>query len=321
MATRSTDSDPLVSVVVPTYGRPETVLDALDSVATQTYDNIEVVVVDDHSPEPVEPRLRELSFDVQLRCLRHEENKGANAARNTGLRAAAGEFVAFLDDDDVWTSEVVEREVRTFLEGGDSVGVVYTGSIMQNGDGEVIGTYTPEVSGDVLTDLFCGRRIAPFSNIMVRASAIEDAGVLDERFPSLQDREWYFRLAQHCEFEPVREPLVVHRTDDDARISDDFESKRDVSYPLLVEKHRSLAADHGDYYERRFIASLSKTVGAAGLRTGHYRDAVTLLGRALRHYPLMPDAYVYLGLALGGRFVHRPVVFCKRKAKNLLSGV
>lgn len=314
MATRPVDGEPLVSVVIPTHGRPETLLDALDSVSAQTYGNIEVVVVDDASPEPVAPLLEETdtAADLDLRCRRHNKNRGANAARNTGIREADGEFVAFLDDDDVWKPDVVEREVSTFLEKGPAVGVVYTGSLYKK-EGEIVGRYIPDVSGDVLTDLFCGRRIAPFSNVMIRRTVIDEAGFPDEDLPSLQDREWYFRLAQHCEFEPVPDALVVHRSTHVNRISADFTTKRDISYPRIVARHRPLAARHGRYYERRFLSSLNKTVGAAGLRTGHYRDAVAFLLRSLWYYPFAVDAYLYLLAALGGKYTYEPAKFLKRK--------
>lgn len=307
------DGSPLVSVVIPTYGRPDAVLEALDSVEGQTYDPIEVIVVDDHSPEPVEPSIRAASHPSlwAVECLRHEENKGANAARNTGIEAAKGEFVAFLDDDDLWKPETVEREVATFERTGPEVGVVYAGSVHEV-DGNVVGEYIPEVSGNVLKDLFRGRRIAPFSNVMVRADVIKDAGLPDENLPSLQDREWYFRLAQHCMFEPVPAALVVHRASADERISDDFESKRDVSYPRIVDRHRPLAAEYGIYYERRFLSALSKTVGASGLRNGHYRDAVRFLLLSLWYYPFVPETLLYLLAAVGGRFTYRPAIFLKR---------
>lgn len=314
MADSADAAAPLVSVVIPTYGRPDALLDALESVDAQLYEEVEVVVVDDHSPDPVEPLIRERSFPSirRVRTIRHAENRGANAARNTGIEAASGEFVAFLDDDDVWAPELLERQVAAFQEAGERVGVVYVGSRIEDSEGTVVGTHVPDAEGDVLRDLFRGRRIAPFSNVMVRASVIEVAGRPDERFPSLQDREWYFRLAQHCEFEPIREALVVHRTTDESCISDAYESKRDVTYPLFLEKHRSLAREHGRYYERRFVASLSKTLGASALRNGYYRDAVRFLFRSLRSYPFAIDTYLYLLLAIGGPVTHKPLLRVKR---------
>jgi len=316
----SADEAPLVSVVVPTYGRPATLVDALESVNTQTYEEVEAVVVDDHSPESVEPLVREQSFPSIRRVegIRHDENRGANAARNTGIDAATGELVAFLDDDDVWDPDLLEREVAAFREGGEAVGVVYVGSRIEDSDGDVVGTYVPAVEGEVLLDLFCGRRIAPFSNIMVRASVIEAAGRPDERFPSLQDREWHFRLAQHCEYRPIREALVTHRSTAGTRISDEYERKRDVTYPLFVEKHRSLAAEYGPYYERRFVASLSKTVGAAALANRAYLDALVFFGRSLRYYPFSPETWLYLLLAAGGRFTHGPATYLKRTVTSVV---
>ncbi len=88
--------------MIPTYGRPEFLEDAVRSVADQTYDPLELVVVDDCSPAPVETQFTEADLGElhNVRFLRHEENQGANAARNTGIRAGNGEFIAFLNDDD-----------------------------------------------------------------------------------------------------------------------------------------------------------------------------------------------------------------------------
>ena len=107
MSNRSNSDAPLVSVVLPTYDRPALVRKAVASVGAQTYPNVELLVVDDCSPTPVEQALEGLSLgpSIAVRVLRHEENRGGNAARNTGIRVAAGEYVAFLDDDDRWHPE------------------------------------------------------------------------------------------------------------------------------------------------------------------------------------------------------------------------
>ena len=92
---------PLVSVIIPAYNRAHLVGRAIASVFAQSYRNFEIIVVDDASTDDLAATLAEAG-GLQLRCITHPRNRGAAAARNTGIAAASGEFVAFLDSDDVW---------------------------------------------------------------------------------------------------------------------------------------------------------------------------------------------------------------------------
>lgn len=298
---------PLVSVVLPTYDRNEYLPEAVRTVTVQTYEPVELVVVDDCSPTPASETLAtvDTSSLASVTCLRHAQNRGANAARNTGTEAASGDYLAFLDDDDEWDPEKLERQVDTFRSASDDVGVVYTGTryVDTESDDELV--ITPTRSGDVTRGLLCGQKFGEFSVMMVRADVLEAAGPPDERFPSWQDREWYLRLSTVCEFAPVPEPLTVRHIGHGDQISDDYEAKRDVSYPLLVEKHRSLAASKGSLTERRFLASLSAKLGRSALRNNYYADARRYLGRSIRLYPFTPACYLAFLAALGGRPAHR----------------
>lgn len=320
MADSTTRTEPLVSVVVTTYDRPTLLREAVESVQRQTYSNMELIVVDDHSPTPAAETLEgEPDGPVESRVIRHSTNRGANAARNTGIETAEGEFVAFLDDDDRWRPTKVERQVERFRSGGEAVGLVYTGAQSVDADGNVISTFEPTMRGDATRSFFKGAMIGSFSRVMVRSTTIEAAGITDERFPSWQDREWFLRLSRHGEFETVDEPLVIHRSPA-TQISDDFEKRRDVSYPLFIEKHRSLAAEYGPLAERQFVASLTRTLGASGLRNGHYRDAVRCLLVSLRHYPLWWRTYLYLLLAIGGRPTYQGAKRLKRAYHRFARG-
>lgn len=309
------EEDPLVSVVLPTYDRPESLKEAFRSVKKQTYPRIELVVVDDCSPVPAAESIDEVGTDgiSTVRCVRHDDNQGANAARNTGIRRSTGELVAFLDDDDRWMPEKVTRQVRRFEDGPADLGVVTVGTRIVDSDGTWIGTSRASVEGDAFESLLYGAVVGSFSRIMVRSEAISQAGLLDESFPSWQDREWCLRLSRHCTFASVSDILVERRIDSDDRISDDFEQKRDVSYPRFLEKHRSLAAEQGTLVERRFVASLSRTLAFSGLSHGYYRDAIKYLSISLVYYPFDPKSYVYLGLALCGPLTFKPARRLKRK--------
>lgn len=295
--------DPLVSVVLPTYGRPELLTDAVESVLSQTHDRIELLVVDDCSPEPVAPALDGVDPDAyggerSLRVVRHEENRGANGARNTGIEAATGEFVAFIDDDDLWAETKLERQLEPFAD--PEVGVVYTG-MRYVVDGETAHVLEPTLSGDVTEALLTGAPLGTFSTIAVRTSVAREVGPLDERFPCWQDREWPIRLSTRCRFGVVPDVLVDHRTTDHEQITDDFAAKRDVAYPLFVETFRPLAAEYGVDTVRELTASRSRAVASSALKAGEYDDARRFALRAVRESPTNRQGYLLFALALGGR--------------------
>jgi glycosyltransferase involved in cell wall biosynthesis len=297
---------PLVSVVLPTYDRPRRLEGAVESVLQQTYSPIELLVIDDHSPTPAGDVLSDASVDDgTLRVIRHEENRGANAARNTGIREATGNYVAFLDDDDRWRPEKISRQVQRFQTTDDDVGVVYTGAEYVYENHRRTEAYT--TSGDVTRDILTGAPLGQFSAIAVDAGVIEEAGLPDERFPSWQDREWFLRLSLHCRFASIEEPLTVRFRDADEQITGNFEEKRDVSYPLFLEKHRSLARSYGGRTERLFVASLSRSLGEAALKNGYYGDAREYLFRSLRYYPFSLDGWLTFLSSAGGRFTYVPM--------------
>jgi len=311
------EDHPLVSVVIPTYGRPETVVEAVRSVINQTYDRIELVIVDDASPEPVEGRVSELPLDSlsATQFIRHEENRGANVARNNGIDASNGEFIAFLDDDDRWAETKIERQVATFEAAGPKTGVVYTGLREEKPHGTEI--KTPRWRGDVVKELLSGKTFGQFSALMVRADVIEAAGHPDEQFPIWQDREWFFRLAQHCHFEPVPEPLTIRTIGRDDQISEKFEEKRDIAYPLFVEKHKDLAAEYGLRYERIFLASLRFSLGKTAVRCERYRDARKFFLLAFFAYPALTSCYAYLLASLGGETTYSLARSLREKVPQL----
>jgi len=295
---------PRVSVVVPTYNRPDKLRRAVGTVIEQTYDPVELVVVDDHSETPASDALTDVDLSTldAVTVVRHEENRGANAARNTGIREATGEFVAFLDDDDRWAAEKLARQVETFESGGERIGLVYTGARYVYPDGERV--ISGDVAGDVTRDILEGAAIAEFSAVMVRASVVERAGLPDERFPSWQDHEWFLRLSLHCEFAVVPDPLTVRHWDHEGRIGEDFERRRDVSFPLFVEKHRDLAREYG--LERRFVASLLETLVISAAQNGHYGETRRLAFRTIRTDPTLLTAWLYLFACLGGSLTYQP---------------
>lgn len=297
-------NDPLVSVVLPTYNRPENLLNAVKSVQEQTYGYIELVVVDDHSPTPAADTLSHLSFDeLTVEIIRHEQNRGANEARNTGIRESTGEYLAFLDDDDDWAPSKIEKQVEAFCEAGPEVGVVYTGSEYVYDD--YVRTVVFSLEGDVTEEILRGRSLGEFTTVMVSRDVVTTAGLPDTDFPSWQDRDWFLRLSRHCEFKTVPEPLTTRRRKtEEASISDNFEEKRDISYPLFISKHRDLAREYGWRCERAFMAATTESLGQEALKNGYYGDAKKYLLKSLRYHPIDRSRVVYALVAFGGKYTY-----------------
>jgi glycosyltransferase involved in cell wall biosynthesis len=305
---------PLVSVIVPTYGRPAFLTEALESVAGQTYPRTELIVVDDHSPDPVSTLLEDLDLGSleAVSCIRHDRNRGANAARNTGIDSASGDLLAFLDDDDYWLPEKLRLQVERLRSTPADVGVVFTGQRYVDGDGETTHVREPVSDTPFLEGLVSGAPFGPFSAVLVDATLVEQCGALDDRLPSWQDREWYFRLAQHAECAVVSDPVAVRRYADQDQLTDEYERKRDVAYPLFVSKHRSTAAQLGSDGIREFESTLARTLALAALQYGEYEDSVRYLWKSLRYAPFTLDTYLYLLVALGGEYTYRPARRLKR---------
>ncbi len=292
---------PTTSVVIPTYDRPDMLEEAVESVFAQTYPNVEPIVVDDASPEPVAPRLRS-TFEADLRVIRHESNRGANAARNTGIDAASGPVVSFLDDDDRWAPEKLARQMEAFEAGPLSRGVVIVGQRYVDDNGNITHVRRPDVHGSATKDLLDGRSAGPFSTLAVRRETIEAAGLPDERFPSLQDREWLIRLSQHCTVGSIPDSLVIRRMGKHDQIGDQYAERRDRTYSLMREKHGPTASAYG--VRDTFEAALARGVAASALRAGAYGDARRFALRALRYRPSLASVG-YLLASLGGGLTYR----------------
>jgi glycosyltransferase involved in cell wall biosynthesis len=309
-ASGTTDATPRVSVVIPTYDRPSYLRSAVESVREQTYDRIELIVVDDHSPTPARETLEDVERDAfdGFECVRHDENRGVNAARNTGIRTATGEYIAFLDDDDTWADDKLERQVAAFAAADDDVGLVYTGAEMVKQDSRE--PYIPPAVEEMTKALLCRNVVGTMSAVMVRAD-VASTVPLDERFPSWADLEWYVNLSRQCAFERVPEPLVVYEHTSHGRLSDDFEKTR-RSYRLFLEEFEPLAASYGPVFRQKMRGWTAFRAGTSAFYAGHYAAARRFLATAVAAYPLEPSFHKYLVASLGGRSTHRAARLVKQ---------
>ncbi|HYD10055.1 MAG TPA: glycosyltransferase family 2 protein, partial [Acidimicrobiales bacterium] len=189
-------SGPLVSVVVPTHDRSALVVRAVRSATSQTVDDIEVLVVDDGSSDDTPAVLAELAADDRrLRVLRHEEARGAPAARNTGIDHATGAYLALLDDDDEWLPTKLERQLAQFVD-DPSLALVGCHHALVADDGATVAYRGPTAC--TRAELLWCDFVGGSSLGLVRRDAFP-AGLprFDPDLPTCQDWDYWVRCAEH----------------------------------------------------------------------------------------------------------------------------
>ena len=218
----------LVSAIITTHNRsPKTVLRAVNSVLNQTYERIELIVVDDSTPEyfqrqDVENTVRGASDKILY--IKHPTPRGANAARNTGLAYAKGYYVAFLDDDDEWSPNKIEEQLKGFTD--NTIALVYCGMVIinekQDKRRERKGTFK---KGYVYNELLKRNFIGSTSNPLIKRACIDRVGRFDIDLRSSQDYDLWLRLAKKYPVSYVEKPLLNYHSHDNERISTNLDKQ------------------------------------------------------------------------------------------------
>lgn len=203
---------PKVTVIIPCHTREKFVKTTIDSALSQTYPNIEIVVVDDGSTDGTRNILE--SYGARIKILEHPGriNKGQSAAINLAMRQTDSKYVAILDSDDVWVPEKIERQVE-FLEKHPDVGLVYANGIAIDENGkslyQIMGEEHVETNNPVRTLLECHFTLP--SNALVRRTAFNKAGEFDETLRSAQDHDIAIRLSEVTKLAYINEDLYFYR--------------------------------------------------------------------------------------------------------------
>lgn len=289
---------PLVSVIIPNYNYGRYVAAAIDSVLAQTYRNIEVIVVDDGSTDDSEAVLRR--YERRIHIMR-QPNRGVSAARNTGIQASRGEFIAFLDADDLWRCEKLDLQLRLFEE--PHVGMVHCGVEYIDDNGQSRGSRVSDLRGHVLGRMALMRGaglVGPGSAAVVRRECLDRVGLFDVELTNAEDWDLCRRIACHYEVEAVPEPLVFYRMHPLGQHRSVAAFQRDMlravermfSDPAAAEVHP---------LRRRSYGNLYVTLAGSHLYAGDWREAARW---ALRGVAVWPPCVGYLA-AYPARWLRR----------------
>jgi glycosyltransferase involved in cell wall biosynthesis len=275
---------PLVSIVIPTFNRDHTIERALRSAMAQSLQDFEILIVDDASTDNTAVVLAQFD-DPRIKHFRHDENRFAGAARNTGMAAANGKYIAFLDSDDAWLPEKLQRQVG-LLEGIDKdCGCSYTGAIINTTGGLKKQTiYQPLWHGYAMQAYLLDKFVIWTPTFLFRTELLQQTGPFDTSLIRAEDIDFYLRILQQCKLSCVSEPMAELFLDAGKELADVAE-KCDR---ILLNKHHGLIKKQGAFLSHRIYANYNFRIGERYLNEGSIYKGMKNVGKAILQYPLLP---------------------------------
>lgn len=212
--------NPIATVVIPCYNGAAFIRECVGSVLSQTRADIDVVIVDDGSTDGTAELVEDTYDDPRIRIVRHGVNRGIAAARNTGILEARGEFIGFIDQDDLWFPDKIEKQLNAFADCSADVGMVFSDVAMTDANGRRLGLGQAEFIPGNINEL--GRRdllrayflhnFITLITALVRRECFDTIGLLDERIRGgMDDFEFCLRLLGEYRVHCLLEPLAAHR--------------------------------------------------------------------------------------------------------------
>ena len=189
----SSDSDPLVSIIIATYERRMHAENSIDTSIQQTYQNVEIIVVEDGSNSGIEDLLAERK-NIRIKYNRHPERRGIAAARNTGTKMSKGKYIAFLDDDDKWSRDKIALQVSLAEESNERDIMIYCGGDRRDNTPQEVNDYTSK-RGLMADYIFNGLTLSSSSMLVRRESLLSIEGH-SEDLVSCVDHDLWFKMAR-----------------------------------------------------------------------------------------------------------------------------
>lgn len=276
MNTHSSNIRTLVSVIIPTYNREKFLERSVFSVLSQTYPLFEIIIVDDGSTDKTfEVASSLMRINDRIKYIRSERNLGAQAARNIGIRAAQGEWIAFLDSDDEWLPKRLEKGLECAYS--QNVSVIHSGCYLKYEDEDSLKLYgVPKLFGNVYPKLLSSPGPV-FPALLVRKECFERINYLDEKIVSYQEWDTSIRLAAFYLFAFIEEPLFIYHRHAGDTISKNLRKEAD-GWRQIVEKHRDEILSHAgrDALAQHYLILSKKYLSIGEIDLGSNFESMSL---------------------------------------------
>jgi len=304
--------NPMLSVIIPTYNRAHLISRAIKSVLNQTYQDFEIIVIDDGSTDNTEEIVKDFT-DFRIHYIYHKYNQGVSAARNTGIKASRGEYIALLDSDDEWLPEKLSKQIKVLQSESPEVGAVYSNLCYIDENGKSTNKLlNPKKEGYIYEDLFAGNCVGPPSTLLIRKECFNRVGLFDNLLNAQEDWDMWIRIAKYYRFALIKIPLVKYRLHSN-QISKNLGVKIITANRILVkytdelEKRPRVHSKHYFYIGNR-LCHMGKT-----------KEGQRYLLKAISLYPFCIRYYICIFGSLFGQKCFVYFVNIKRYLTNTIT--
>lgn len=278
---------PLISVIIPVYNGEETIQQTIESVLNQTFTDFELIVINDGSQDKTldviskiqEPRIKVFSY----------LNAGVSASRNRGVTHAAGEYISFIDADDLWTPDKLEAQIKALQENPQAA-VAYSWTDWIDESGQIIGKGVHfSITGDVYGRLLLNDFMGSGSNVLIRKQALAEVGCFEESLVHAEDWDLWIRLAARYHFVAVPSPQVLYRKSTNSASMSVL--KMEVGSLKVIERAYAQVPDSLKYLKRDTLGNRYKYLTWKALERPTMRSqgliAMRYLFQAIRNDPVL----------------------------------
>lgn len=278
----------MISVIIPTYNRAHLLPITLQSVLAQTYTDYEIIVIDDGSTDDT---AQVMTKYPKVKYIKHDRNLGVSEARNTGLKAANGDYIAFIDSDDIMLPDKLEKQIDAIMKANNNVGLVYSPAIRVT---EISAEIIPKQlkSGNVFNDALKLKWHYFLQSMLIKHECFKNVGDFDNRLKVAEDFEMLLRITNIYNVAVTEKPLCIINSLDSG-ISRN-QTLYIQAFETIIEKHKSL-------YDANSLAksSLYKTIGHLLIMTGDITAGIRYFLKSITNNPMsINNTIILFGIAI-----------------------
>jgi glycosyltransferase involved in cell wall biosynthesis len=227
--------NPRVSVIIPTYNREKLILKSIDSVLKQSFQDLEILIIDDASSDNTESVIRSFGNE-KIRYFKLDKNSGQCVARNYGIGKARGEYIAFLDSDDEWLPDKLKLQIGCFEKGSGKTGAVYGGSYKRDVVNKITTFIDKKYFRGNINDKFLEGFCPPTPSLfLVKKSVLQEVNGFDEELLTFVDLDLWLRISGKYHFDFVEDPVIIKYEQIGDQYINNF-PKRYKGYKLFMQK-------------------------------------------------------------------------------------
>jgi len=303
----------LVSVIIPVYNRELLIANTLDSVLNQTYPNLDIIVVNDGSSDKTSEILSAYKNNFsKIITIINQDNQGQIKARNNGIKKARGEYVAFLDSDDLWLNHKLEKQLPLFNK--ENIGLVFSGNYNINSAGDIIGSepFDKLITSNIYNDLLVENLMAGGS-VVIKHKTLVDVGLFDESLEAAENWDLWIRICRKYDADFIGVPLMKYRIHS-GNMSKDSTLMLTATKAIL-DKHlpESIESSTEKVVYCQAYASYAYRKGLKNIYDGNYTQARANFYEAKNYVSGYKDCNMRIFRTLLGRNINGFIATCRRR--------